>query len=70
MNAATTSETPEILTVSEVAKYLRIQRADAYKLLNEGKLPYFKLSPKRTRVRKADLEMYLEGLTVKRIDRD
>jgi len=62
--------TPEILTVSEVAKYLRVQRADAYRLLNEGKIPYFKLSPKRTRVRKADLERYLEELTVQRTGQD
>ena len=66
----TKSPTQEIMTVPELAEYLRIQRSDAYKLLKEGKISHFRLSPKRIRVRKAEVDNYLESLKPEPIGRD
>lgn len=60
----------EIMTVPELAEYLRIQRSDAYKLLKDGKISHFRLSPKRIRIRKAEVNKYLESLIPEQASRD
>ncbi|MBC8505981.1 MAG: helix-turn-helix domain-containing protein [Chloroflexi bacterium] len=39
----TTSKYPEIMTVSEVAEYLRMGQSTIYKLLKEKRIPAFKI---------------------------
>ena len=34
-----TKQVPDVLTLNEVAEYLRIPRSTAYKLAQEGKIP-------------------------------
>lgn len=49
----------EILTVEEVARYLRMSKLTVYRLLQEGKIPSFKVG-KQWRLKKQDLHTYLE----------
>lgn len=49
----------ELLTVKEVADYLRMGLLTTYKLVNEGKLPAFKVG-RQWRVKKDDLQHYIE----------
>lgn len=52
-------EKTELLTVKEVAEYLRMGLLTTYKLINEGKLPAFKVG-RQWRVKKDDLQHYIE----------
>jgi excisionase family DNA binding protein len=49
----------EILTVAEVAKYLRISKAQAYVLTRRGEIPTIRVG-QSPRVRRQDLPKYLE----------
>jgi len=52
-------EKTQLLTVKEVADYLRMGLLTTYKLVNEGKLPGFKVG-RQWRVKKEDLQHYIE----------
>ncbi|WP_209124884.1 helix-turn-helix domain-containing protein [Alkalihalobacillus sp. BA299] len=52
---------PEILTVSQVAKYLQISEMTTYKLVQEGRIPAFKIG-RHWRVKKSDLSDLIEKL--------
>lgn len=52
-------EKAQLLTVKEVADYLRMGLLTTYKLVNEGKLPGFKVG-RQWRVKKGDLQHYIE----------
>lgn len=52
--------TDEILTLKEVAKYLKIAEKTAYRLAAEGKLPGFKVGGS-WRFRKDDVEKLTKG---------
>lgn len=52
-------EKAELLTVKEIADYLRMGLLTTYKLVNEGKLPAFKVG-RQWRVKKDDLQHYIE----------
>lgn len=52
---------PDIMTVSQVAKYLQISEMTAYKLVNEGKIPAFKIG-RHWRVKKEDLGVFIEKM--------
>ncbi|MCF8567592.1 helix-turn-helix domain-containing protein [Alicyclobacillus tolerans] len=52
---------PEIMTISQVAKYLQISEITTYKLVNEGKIPAFKIG-RHWRVKKEDLSEFIEKL--------
>ena len=54
----------EILTVTEVSKYLKISRAKIYYLIQRKQLPYIRIQ-RNVRVRVTDLEKWLEKQTVK-----
>ncbi|OGO77096.1 MAG: DNA-binding protein [Clostridiales bacterium GWB2_37_7] len=45
----------EVLTVSQVAEYLQLSEMTTYKLVQEGKIPAFKIG-RSWRVTKSDLE--------------
>ena len=49
----------EIMTVPELAKYLRIPRATAYKLAQEGRIPCQKVG-RHWRFRKEAVDRWLE----------
>ena len=49
----------EMLTVKDVANYLKLGPTTIYRLLNEGKIPAFKAG-KQWRVRQEDLQRYIE----------
>ena len=47
----------DIMIVNEVAEYLRVPVPTIYKLLQEGRLPGFKVG-KHWRIRRCDIEKY------------
>ncbi|WP_181347971.1 helix-turn-helix domain-containing protein [Thalassobacillus sp. CUG 92003] len=51
----------EIMTVSQVAEYLQISEVTTYKLVQEGRIPGFKIG-RHWRVRKEDLREYIGKL--------
>lgn len=53
--------TREIMTISQVAEYLQLSEVTTYKLVQEGKLPGFKIG-RHWRVKKEDLNEYIEML--------
>ncbi len=50
----------EILTLEEVASYLRISRKTAYRMARSGELPAFKAA-NHWRVRRHELETWIRG---------
>jgi excisionase family DNA binding protein len=51
----------ELMTIKEVADYLRVSEATIYRLMKTGELPSIKFSAKRfTRVRRSNLMDYIE----------
>ncbi|MGP4080461.1 helix-turn-helix domain-containing protein [Pseudalkalibacillus sp. R45] len=52
---------PEIMTVSQVAEYLQISEVTTYKLVQEKKIPGFKIG-RHWRVKKEDLSIFIEKL--------
>ncbi|ASF38917.1 MULTISPECIES: helix-turn-helix domain-containing protein [Halobacillus] len=51
----------EIMTVSQVAEYLQISEVTTYKLVQEGRIPGFKIG-RHWRVRKEDLREHIRKL--------
>ncbi|WP_207641239.1 helix-turn-helix domain-containing protein [Clostridium akagii] len=51
----------EIMTVSEVAAYLKISEVTTYKLVQQGKIPAFKIG-RHWRVKRSDLGEFIEQL--------
>lgn len=51
----------EILTVSQVAEYLQLSEMSTYKLVQEGRIPAFKIG-RHWRVKKSDLISLIDRL--------
>ncbi|KUO73532.1 MAG: DNA-binding protein [Clostridia bacterium BRH_c25] len=51
----------EILTISQVAAYLQLSEMTTYKLVQDGKIPAFKIG-RSWRVKKNDLDILIERL--------
>jgi len=51
----------EIMTVNEVAAYLKISEVTTYKLVQQGKIPAFKIG-RHWRVKRIDLDEFIEKL--------
>ncbi len=51
-------QTPDVMTLNEVAEYLRIPRSTAYKLVQEGRIPGQKVG-RQWRFRRAIVEQWL-----------
>lgn len=49
---------PTVLTVAEIAEYLRVSETTAWRWCQTGKLPAFRIG-RKWRVRRADLEHYI-----------
>mgnify|MGYP000297745325 CR=1 FL=1 len=58
--------TDQILTLKEVAAYLKLAEKTAYKLAAEGKLPGFKVGGS-WRFRQADIDSWIENKTNKSV---
>ena len=50
---------PEIMTLEETAKYLRIGKSTLYKMAREGEVPAIKIA-NQWRFRKRDIDKWLE----------
>lgn len=53
---------PDVLTINETAKYLRIPLSSLYKLAQEGKIPCQKVG-RHWRFRRQSIESWLEANT-------
>jgi excisionase family DNA binding protein len=51
----------EIMTIAQVAEYFQISEMTTYKLVQDGKIPAFKIG-RHWRVKKEDLSIYIEKL--------
>lgn len=51
-------QTPDVMTLNEVAEYLRIPRSTVYKLVREGRIPGQKIG-RQWRFRRAVVEQWL-----------
>jgi excisionase family DNA binding protein len=51
----------EIMTIAQVAEYFQISEMTTYKLVQEGRIPAFKIG-RHWRVKKEDLSIYIEKL--------
>jgi len=61
------TEEPRLMTIKEVAAYLRVSGATIYRLMRSGELPSIKFSEKRfTRIRREDLEDFIQRHTIRR----
>ncbi len=49
----------EIMTITEVAEYLKISEMTTYKFVQEGKIPAFKVG-RHWRVQRSDLKEFME----------
>ncbi len=52
---------PDIMTITQVAKYLQISELTTYKMVKDGVIPGFKIG-RHFRVKKEDLESLIERL--------
>ena len=53
------SELPQLLTISEVASYLRMSKSQVYTLVAKKRLPCIRLSERRVVVSQQDLIAYI-----------
>lgn len=61
---ANMSESETIMTLEEIAKYLKISMSQMYNISREPEFPRLKLSTWGIRVRKSDLDKWLESKKV------
>jgi len=53
------SDVNEIMTITQVAKYLQISEITTYRLVQEGRIPAFKVG-RGWRVKREDLKEFIE----------
>jgi putative molybdopterin biosynthesis protein len=56
----------ELLTIKEVASLLKASKFTVYRLMRQGELPCIRKGKRFTRIRKADVEGFLQKYTVTR----
>jgi excisionase family DNA binding protein len=61
------TEQPSVMTVDEVAEYLRIPRASVYKLAQQGRIPCQKVG-RHWRFRRKTVEQWLDAREVDQPD--
>lgn len=52
-------EAPEVMTIEELARYLKVSKSSLYKLAQQGKVPGQKVG-KHWRFRKATIDQWLD----------
>lgn len=55
-----------LLTVKEAAETLRVTEWTIYRLMKRGQLPFIKVGKRFTRIRRRDLEAFLDKHTVRK----
>lgn len=55
-----TDETSEIMTPRQVAEYVKVHQKTVYDWINSGDLNILKLGPRSIRIRKTDVDDFLE----------
>lgn len=53
-----------LMTIPEMAEYLKVSRGRAYEIIEIESIPIIKLSDRGTRVRKEDIQKYIESKLV------
>ena len=51
----------EILTIPEVASYLKLSKAKLYYMVKRQQIPHFRIGERNVRIRKTDLEKWIEA---------
>ena len=59
----------DILTIKEVAEYLKVTERTLYRLAQEGKIPAFKVGAS-WRFKRADIDAWIEGQKPNTTERD
>ena len=54
------SQLPRLLTIGEVASYLRMSKSQVYMMVAKKKLPYIRLSERRIVVSEEDLAAFIQ----------
>jgi excisionase family DNA binding protein len=54
----------EFLTVAETAAYLRLSKAQLYKMVTRKQIPHIRLGQKRVVIRRTELEKWLETQSI------
>ena len=52
---------PELMTIDEVSKFLRVHRSTVYRLVRNGELPAFKVGD-QWRFNKSQVDQWLSGI--------
>ena len=56
-----------LMTIKEVTEYLRVSKATVFRLMRNGELPSIKFSAKKfTRIKRSDLEAFIERHSIKK----
>lgn len=63
MAMTTADREPDVLTIEEAARYLRLSRAKVYGLAASGELPAFRVG-RSVRIRRERLEAWLDARAV------
>ncbi len=50
----------ELLTIEEVARFLKVSEGHVYKLMRQGKLPVIRVGKKYTRIERSDLLAFIQ----------
>jgi excisionase family DNA binding protein len=58
----------ELLTIKEAASFLKTSEFTVYRLMRHGEFPCIRKGKRFTRIRKTDLEAFLQKYTVVRRD--
>lgn len=53
----------DLLTLAEAQHYLKVSRATLFRLMRAGAFPVVRVAPRRTLVRLADLQAYVQRQT-------
>jgi excisionase family DNA binding protein len=58
---------PEVLTVAEVANYLRVSETTVWRWCSDGRLPAFRIG-RGWRVQRGDLEQHIKAQKYQKVD--
>ena len=61
VEAAPTSDGPQLMGMSAAARYLGLSRTTMWRLIESGRIKRFKLMEKSYRIRRADLDAFVKG---------
>ena len=54
------TQLPRLLTVNEVARYLRLSKSQVYTLIQRNDLPHFRVSERRIVIAETDLKAWVQ----------